>query len=464
MAGGQTSVSRDFTTNMLNRMSAIADWVTGGRGVTTKHDHYLDFGWPANLQFDQFYRMYQRNGLGAAAIEKTIGRTWQDMPTLWESDKPTESVLEREIRKRFDELRVWHAFADADRRSLVGRYAGIIIQFADGKRFDEPVEKVPGGLDGVLKLIPAWEDQLRVLTFDEDTKSQTYGEPSMFEFNEGMRVVTGSSQRSPRRFNVHPSRVMIWSDDGTVFGRSALEAGYNDLIDAEKVKGAGGEGFWKNARGAPVIEAPEGIKPKDVAKAMNVSEGEMLDKVNEQVEQFASGFDKALLLGGMTAKPMNISLAEPEHFFLAPVQCFAASMQIPLKILMGSQTGERASTEDTREWNQVNMSRRTNRNRPLIAAFVRRLVSVGIIPQKDWTVGWADLTESTAAEKLQRAKDLSLINQQQSTFGEIPFPPDEIREAAGYKALANYKNPTYDDTNDDNEVDDSGGENDPSTR
>lgn len=97
-----------------------------------------------------------------------------------------------------------------------------------------------------------------------------------------------------------------------------------------------------------------------------------------------------------------------------------------------------------------------------LASFVRRLVAVGILPQKDWAVGWADLTESTAAEKLQRSKDLSMINQQQSTFGEIPFTADEIREAAGYKALANYENPSYDESDEDN--DDNGGGDDPGTR
>lgn len=433
--------------NMLGRMAAIADWIGGGN---RKHDHYKDFGWPDNLAFQQFYRMYQRNGLAKAGIEETISRTWQDFPVLWETEHPTESTLEKEVRRRFSELRVWQTFADADRRSMVGAYAGVIIQFADDRPFHEPVDTVRGGLDGIVRLIPAWESQLRVATFDTDETSPTYGEPTMYEFNESK---LGGVVKSPRQFSVHPSRVLIWSDDGTVFGHSALESGYNDLLDAEKVKGAGGEGFWKTARGAPVIEAPEGIKPKDVAKAMGVSEDEMIDKVNEQVEQFTKGFDKALLLGGMQAKPMNITLPEPEHFFLAPAQCFAASLQIPIKILLGSQTGERASTEDTRKWNQVNMSRRVGRNRPIIETFVRRLSAVGIIPEKDWTVGWADLTESTAAEKMARSKDLSLINSQQAAIGTIPFTPDEIREAAGYKALESYPKASYDDQDDKDKVD-----------
>lgn len=405
-----------------------------GYGNNAKHDHYKDFGWPDEIGFPHMYRMYTRNGLAAAAVDKTIGRTWQDHPEVWEAEEPRESTLERLIRTKFDDLRVWQHFAEADRRSLVGRYSAIVIQFADDQNFDQPLGMMRGGLDAIVRLIPAWESQLTVSSYDLDQLSPTYGEPSMYEFKE---AATGGNQSSPRSFKVHPDRVIIWSEDGTVFGRSALEAGYNDLIDAEKVKGAGGEGFWKTSRGAPVIEAPEGMKPGDVAKAMGIDQKDLVDEVSKQVETFMQGFDKALLLGGMTAKPLNIQLPEPEHFFLAPVQGFAASFKIPLKILMGSQTGERASTEDTREWNQVNMSRRTNRNIPLIKTFIKRLVQCGILKDKDWTIGWSDLTESTAEEKLSRSKDLSLINQQQVGVSQYSvFTDEEIREAAGYKPLA----------------------------
>ena len=81
------------------------------------------------------------------------------------------------------------------------------------------------------------------------------GEPKMYEFNEAAVETDNPNKRSLR---IHPDRVLIWSDDGTVNGRSLLEPGYNDLIDLEKIKGAGGEGFWKNAKSSPV---PRRISP-----------------------------------------------------------------------------------------------------------------------------------------------------------------------------------------------------------
>lgn len=398
--------------------------------LSRKHDHYADFGWPDQLQFQQFYRLYRRNGLAFAGVDKTILKTWQDSPEIWEHEEPAESEVESEIRQRFADLRIWQHFAEADRRSMVGRYAGVILRFRDNQDFDKPVTSVPGGLDGLAGVIPVWESQLTVAEWVSDPKSEEYGEPKFYQFTES---ALGGESQSPRHFRVHPDRVLIWSDDGTVNGRSALEPGFNDLLDAEKVKGAGGEGFWKTSRGAPIISAAEGLTPKDVAANMGVDTSEVLDEINSQLESFQAGFDKGLMLGGMTATPLTINLPSPEHFFSIAVQGFAASINIPVKILLGSQTGERASTEDAREWAQTCMSRRVTRNTPIIREFVNRLERVGILPEKDWHVEQADLTESTAEEKMGRAKTMAEINQ--ATPNEFAFLPDEIREVAGYDPL-----------------------------
>lgn len=418
---------------------------------STKHDHFVDFGWPENLSFQHFHRMYTRNSLAAAGVDKTIAKTWEEMPQIWESEEPKESKSERDIARRFKDLRIWQMLAEADRRSMVGRYSGVILRYRDSKQFHEPVGRVPGGLDGLAGIIPAWESQLTVSQWDDDPASETYGQPLMFQFNES--AVDGSTDGFVRNFQVHRDRVIIWSDDGTVNCQSSLEPGYNDLIDAEKIKGSGGEGFWKSSRGAPVIEAPEGLTPKDIAAGMGVSTDDLIDAVNEQIDSFQKGFDKGLMLGGMTAKPMQITLPIPEHFFAIVVNSFAASLQIPVKILLGSQTGERASTEDANEWNKTCNSRRLNRCVPLIQEFINRLQAVGILRKRDWVIGWQDLTEATAAEKLLRAKEMAEINAKALPGDEPAFLPDEIREAAGYDPMVTRPD-TEDPEPDENEEED----------
>lgn len=396
-----------------------------------KHNHYGDFGWPESLTFPMLYGMYLRNGLARAGVDRTIAKTWQDSPQLWETEDEEETPLEAEIRQRFDDLRLWQMLAECDRRSLVGGWAGLIIRFRDGLPFDQPVRRVAGGLAAIAEFIPAWgESQLEVAEWHTDTQAEQYGKPRMFRFNEAAL----SNRDRLRQFNVHPDRILIWSADGSVHARSALEPGFNDLLDAEKVKGAGGEGFWKSARGSQVLEADKELNLDQMAKAMGVSSADLADAMNAQVQDFQRGFDKFLMLQGMQAKTLSIALPSPEPFFNVAVSSFAASLNMPVRILVGNQTGERASTEDAREWAQTCNARRANTCRPLIGAFVARLERLGVLPERDWHIEWSDLTEDSQELKIDRASKMASINAQQ---GDEPvFTVGEIRRVAGFEEEA----------------------------
>lgn len=427
-------------TVMANAAMRRLDVMFPGFFALAKHNHYADFGYPTTLSFQQLHDMYLRNGIAHAGVDKTILKTWQDMPFLLEKERDgsegaesKETKLESDIRQRFNDLRVWQHLAEADRRSLVGAYSGVILRFADSRRFQEPVQRVPGGLLGIVELIPAWEGQLTVSEWDMDELSETYGQPKMFAFNEA-NVATGKTNH--RQFNIHPDRVIVWSKDGTVHGRSMLEPGYNDLMTLEKISGAGGEGFWKNAKSAPVFEVDKEAKIAEMAKAMGIQPTELADKMNEQVDDWQKGFDKLLMVQGMQAKTLGVTLPSPEHFFAIALQSFAASIPIPLKILVGSQTGERASTEDAAEWAQTNNSRRNNVVVPNITTFVQRLERVGILPAKDWFIDWTDLTESSMAEKVDRALKMADTNQKMKDSGEIVFTHEEIRAVVDLEPLS----------------------------
>lgn len=436
---------------VANTQRRLADLFPGFfNNASSKHDHYTDFGWHKELTFDHLYAMYMRNSLARAGVDKTISKTWQSDPEVWQTeDRAEETPLEKEIRQLFDDLRVWQGMAIADRRAMVGGYAGLILRFRDGA-FDQPVAKVPGGLNGFAGVIPVWKAQLRVSEWDTDPMSEGYGTPKMFQFNETAMPGTDPDGKGARIIKIHPDRVLVWSVDGTLDNPSDLAPGYNDLVDLEKIKGAGGEGFWKNAKASPILEAAPDLKIKALAEAMNVSIPEVADAMNEQVNKWQSGFDNMLMVQGMEAKTLSVTLPNPEHFFAGPVQSFAASLQIPVKILLGSQTGERASTEDANEWSATCMSRRKRTCLPLIREFVRRLEKFGILPPGDWTIGWDDLTEATSQEKLARSKDMAAVNQ---TTGMEVFEPNEIREAAGYQPITFDDPEDMDDPSDDDDED-----------
>ncbi|WP_313030467.1 anti-CBASS protein Acb1 family protein [Brucella sp.] len=443
---------------LANAAARRLDVMFPGFFATAKHNHYADFGYPEFISFDMLYGMYCRNGVGAAGVDKTILKTWQDAPFLQEKQRDgsegnatKETPLEKDIRERFTDLRVWSRIAEADRRSLVGRYGGLILRLADSKTFSEPVDTVPGGILGLVEVIPAWEGQLQVSQWDTDEKSQTYGQPLMYQFNEA--TVGDNTGTQPRQFQLHPDRVVIWSRDGTMDCKSLLEPGYNDLLTLEKISGAGGEGFWKNAKSAPVLEVDPEAKIEEMAKAMGIPVEELADKMNEQVEDWQKGFDKLLMIQGMQAKSLSVTLPSPEHFFAIALQSFAASISMPVKILVGSQTGERASTEDANEWAQTNMSRRNNTVRPNIMDFVNRLERFKILPEKDWYLDWSDLTEASMTEKIDRVTKMADANQKMGNTEWI-FTPEEMREVVGKEPLTDDQR--YRDEDDDNVDQDTG--------
>lgn len=406
-----------------------------------KHNHYKDFGYPEEVTFDLVYDMYTRNSLAKAAVDKTIRKTWQDPPWLLErprdgSEGPVkkETRLEKAIRHHFTKIRFWTKVMEADRRSLVGKYSAVILRVGDGKPLDKPIGRVKGGLDALVDIIPVWEKQLKVVDYDTNTSSLTYGEPKMYQYDEsavGVSQMNGNVR--PRELKIHPSRVVIWSFDGTMDCDSALKAGINDLITIEKILGAGGEGFWKNAKQAPILEMDKEADIQKIARAMGIPPEKIVEIMNDQVADWQKGFDELLMIQGMTARLPKIDLPDPEHFFMNTLQSFAASFDIPLKVLVGTQTGERAATEDASQWNQTCNFRRKNTVVPNILRIVNRLEECGILKvNPEWWVDWTDLTESTMLEKIDRADKMSRVNK---NFGSTVFLPSEIRAAIGYEPV-----------------------------
>ncbi|CAM3778239.1 anti-CBASS protein Acb1 family protein [Litorimonas haliclonae] len=425
--------------SLMNAASRRLENLFPGYFGDTKHNYAADFGYPEHLSFNHFYQKYTRNSLAKAGVNKTAKKCWQDMPYVLEKQKQpddAETEQERLIRRRFEKLRVWQNLCLADARSLVGGYSGVILRLADDQTFDKPVSRVPGGLNGLVGLIPAWKGQLTVSDWDYDETSETYGEPKMFQFQEASLDRAGETNPQ-RTVNVHPDRVIVWSEDGTVHAPSLLEAGYNNLIDLEKVVGAGGEGFWKNAKSGLVLELDKDADATKLAKGMGVEPGEVADKIGEAVDDFNKGFDKTFLAQGIKVTTVPVNLPSPEHFKQGPLELFAASIEIPLKILIGSQSGERASTEDAQEWAKTCMSRRDSVVIPNLMAFIDRLERFGILPERDWLIDWADLTESSITEKTDRASKMTDMNEKHShtTNGALLFTDDEIRGTVDYAPL-----------------------------
>ena len=399
--------------------------------VTTKRIHAQEYGWPDRLNFADLLFFYYRNGLANAAVKKTKAKTWQTVPIIRVGEEGSElSEIEEAIKNHLARIRFWQQFAEADARSMVGDYAGLILQIGDGQPANEPLSNAAGILQ-IKRVRPCWQHQLRPVEYNTDTESDEYGDVTMWEYQEAA-LDSGQMQQGPRRrFKLPPDRVLIFSRDGTIHDRSQLEAGFNALFDAEKIMGAGAEGFFKTAKNAPVLSMEDDSGFTQLAKAMGVDEEEVSDKLSDIVKDWAAGFDASLLLSKMNTEFPNITLPQPEQFWRIAAQTFAATFEIPLRILIGSETGERASTEDAKEWSKTNEARRTNEVVPIIMTFIERMQAIGVLPKGVWTPEWESLLDDGPDAKLGRGKTMSQINKDE---GDAVFTVEEIRVAAGHSA------------------------------
>lgn len=426
---------------LVNEVRRRVDSLFPGYGLgegNTKHTNlYKEYGYPKDPAFDDFYQQYDRNGFASGAINETVRKTWQTYPFLLEAtkdDKPhSETTAEEALREGLERLQFWTKLKDADRKSMVGKYAGVIFRFRDGKRMREPVENV-GGIDNIVEIIPVYEKQLTVEEWDQDEMSDTYGQPTMYQFVEN--ALPGTDETQVRQFSVHPDRVHIWSEDMSVHGQSALRPGYNALLDLEKVGGAGAEGFWKNAKNAPVLNLDKEAKLEALARMLGAAkESDVPDKMEAVMRDWRDNYDASLMFQGIEAKTLPSTLpSDPEKFTTSPLMVFACSFGIPMKILLGTQTGERASTEDSAKWDAINDARREQHVVPNIMAIVRKLVEHQALPAitAKWRVDWTPLSEATPSEKMERSAKMAEINKSNAGRGEV-FTADEMREVVGYE-------------------------------
>ena len=435
MTNKRPLITKDMLVNALTRN--LPTMYPGYFGSDTKHPNfYCDYGYPQNLTFDNFYQMYKRNGIAKAGVDRAIETCWQAMPFLQErEDTHDKTTLETGIEDNFDRLMFWTACAEADKWSRVGAYGALIFRYRDNLEFDQPVSRV-SGLDSIAEVIACNAAQLEPQEFYADPNDgDTYGKVKMYQFTENIAGEQFKDQKL-RQFSVHPDRVHIWSKDSKIWHESVLEPGFNDLLTIQKVIGAGGEGFWKNAKAAPILNVEKDAQLAGLANMLGVQADELGDKLDEIVTDYNRGLDMTMVLQGMEAKLLQVTLPVPEHFLAGPLQSFAASVSIPLKILLGSQTGERASTEDAKEWNKTCNSRRENYIKPNIKRILRKWEQYGIIPKKPWYILWGDLTESSSQEKADLGAKMADINQKMNGSGEgIVFTPDEIREVLGWEGM-----------------------------
>lgn len=395
----------------------------GNDNADTLHNIYEDFGYPDCLEFSNFWDMYRRFGVASAVVDIPANLSWLQPPEINGGDS-----FNKELKDLISSTKLWNRLKGLDKRQRVGRYAGLFIQAADGKVPSEPLESL-NGINTIRNLKPIYEGQLRVSETNNDVTSEDFDKPSMYEFTssgDGQR-----NERENRSFSIHPSRIIIaaeGADDGSIYGISALENIYNDLIDLRKISGAGGEGFYQNTRSAPVISAKEGYTPPSSEKEK--------EKLESEIDSFLKKWQKKFVSSGLEFDYPDISLTNPKEYAENSKNNIAAGSGMASAILFGQQMGVRASDKDFELLMVIIQSRRENFLDELVRDFIDRMIAHNVLPVANYEITWPDMTAPSDDDRIELAKKMTEVNEKAFRSSQpLIFTEDEIREVSGYEPL-----------------------------
>ena len=354
-------------------------------------DMYQVLGYSQQLTFDQYQGEYNRGDIAGRIVDLPASDTWRIPPTLQDGVGTEETPFLVACRELAGRLRIWHYLERLDRLAGIGRFGALLIGARDNQPLSAPLKAASlRGPADILYLSVFAEGSVSILTFDRDPQSARFGLPETYQVQMGAGSLGFGSEV------VHWTRLIHVADDLTedeVYGRPRLERVFNRLQDLQKIVGGGAEAAWRVMDRGLHADVRDGFALADP------------DAVSDEIENYLHGLQRFIRTQGMTVTPLGADMVDPSGLFGIAISLIAAAANIPQRILIGSEAGELASSQDAAQWAGQIRSRRTKFAEPIILrAFIDRLIWAGALPAPTdglYTVTWAPLFE---LDELQRGQ------------------------------------------------------------
>lgn len=384
-------------------------------------DAWAEYGYKEKLEFQDFYNLYTRHGVAAGVVDRIAEKVFQTAPWVIQGPKEDEKKPETKWELAFQELAentdLWWYFKEAYAMRMVGAWSGLILRYAnDDAELSAAVS--PGAI--LQDLVPVWRGQLQPANRD------ALGNVTSWNYTPNGFDATDLENGAP--MVLHPTRLYIVGDYRR--GRSKLEAGYNSFVDMEKVTGGAGEGYLKNAARQLHINYELDASPTKP----NQPDDEVAEELNDQAKALNTRSDLVIATQGASVTPLVADLPDPEKPFNVSLQVAMASFRTAARLVVGSQTGERASVEDIRDFNERCQGDREGEVSREIRGFVRHLELNGFEVGGRITVMWDDLAEPTATDRADLALKMAQTNQANAITGDRVYEAEQIQVAAGFEA------------------------------
>lgn len=410
---------------MLRSLNTLLHRTGLGRLASTfggRRDMFNVLGYPTEISVEKYRWRYERGDIAAAIIDAYPEDTWRGDGEVVENDDPTViTEFEKTFAALNKRLCIWQIFQQADILAQLGRYSIIVIG-APGDS-NTPLPNITA--DEVFYLIAYGEDSASFTETDleKDTKNPRFGLPNFYQITS-----SGTTARSSITSKFHYTRIIHVVDnrlDHRLLGIPRLKKVWNRLEDLDKIMGGGSEAFWQRANKGTIFNIDPDVLVGDPEEGE--TEPQAIRDMKEQVEEFGHGTRRTLTLRGVEAQDLGAEVADFASPVASIVSIVSGAERIPQRLLLGSERGELASTQDRQNWSDRIKSRRSRFADPVVVRpFVDRLIEAGALPAvQDYHTVWPDVFELSETEKMTLASQAASLN---TRAGDVVVLPEEIRE------------------------------------
>lgn len=378
---------------MLQRagMGGLLGQVFGG-----KRDYWEVFGYPRILNPQHIWEMYHRGGIAKRIAHAYPDATWGRPPQLYVKDNPEWNAQWDKLVKKW---KLWDVIKKADIMAGLGRYAVVLVG-TTSPNMEAPLRKGRS----ITYLQPYSEANVKVSEWVRDPTDPRFGQPLyyMVSPNKNKSMLSQENSFAPvaQSFRVHYSR--IWhiahgTLESPVYGIPRYAPIWNYLMDLIKVVGSSAESYW--------MTAYQGIHA-DVDAEMEMDE-EDADDLSDEIDEFQHGLRRFIRTRGVSIKSLGSKVADPRGAFDVVLTLIAGTTGIPKRILLGSEAGQLASSQDKAAWAERIEEERTNYAEPaIIGPIVKWLLDYGMLDEvepEDITLLWPDAYRMSPLERGQTA-------------------------------------------------------------
>lgn len=391
-----------------------------GKSFGGERDIYEALGYAKTLTYDNYKARYDRQDIAKKIVKLPVAATWRKKPQVLEmdSDPKKETEFEKGWKDLVREKRIWHYLTRVDRISGIGQYGVLFLGFDDGdSKPSEPIENAKS----LLYLSTYSEGNTSIKTRVSDTKNERYGMPETYEISR-----QSTNEQTSVKTEVHHSRIVHVAEEpeeSDVLGTPRLKHVYNRLQDLELVAGGSGEMFWRGAyRGMGIVA------DKDVQWGP-----EAMTDLEEEIDKYVHDLQRYMRLQGVKIQDLAPQVASPKDHVQVLLELIAGAVDIPLRILIGSERGELASSQDERNWaSRIDERRRDHAEPTIIRPLIDRLIEVNVLPKpkQGYTVEWPDIFAPTEKEQAEtgRIKAEALNKYVMAPGADEVVPPDVFLE------------------------------------